>query len=191
MGQAFFKVGARAADRGLLDPSGEVLGSLEKRWHEPAWLSVLVGSQVLTVAAVANHGFSYLPARVGASTPAWCSGPGRALTLDHDETTLEALFEGETFVGGGPQSARSAHDLHSRNRGTAPAGVVVARGEYEHDVVEVCAPVRLNRTGEIVAALSVAVPAFRLGARATAIGKTVAEGAQFIGLQATRAEPTA
>jgi DNA-binding IclR family transcriptional regulator len=176
VGERYFDLAATAGDSGLLTRARPLLRALVARWHEPAWLSVLSGGDALAVHVEASHWSSYVAATPGRPTPAWCTGPGRALLLDHTEQELAELLAGVDFVGGGPRAARNVADLASRNARDQEAGVVVADREFEHDVVDFSAPVR-DQAGGIVAAMSVAVPRFRLAERAGEIMASVRQAA--------------
>ncbi|GCD93053.1 IclR family transcriptional regulator [Embleya hyalina] len=178
-GPGWFALAAAAGDGELLRGARPLLRALVARRHEPAWLSVRSGTAVLTVGSEASHWASYVAATPGALTPLWCTGPGRALLLDHSDRELAELLDGVSFVGGGPRAARDLATLAARNAEARAAGVVVADREFEHDVVDFSAPVR-DRLGTITAALSLAVPRFRLGGHTAEIAASVAEAARAL-----------
>ncbi|MGW4201815.1 IclR family transcriptional regulator [Streptomyces sp. NPDC004726] len=179
VGPGYFALAAAAGDGRLLVRARPLLRGLVARWHEPAWLSVRSEGTALTVEAQLSHWSSYVAAAPGARTPIWCTGPGRALLLDHTEQQLAELLEGVEFIGGGPRAARGIPALAAYNSADRLAGVVVADREFEHDVVDFSAPVR-DPSGAIVAALSLAVPRFRLADRTAGIAASVAEAARAL-----------
>ncbi|MEU7004677.1 IclR family transcriptional regulator C-terminal domain-containing protein [Nonomuraea sp. NPDC046570] len=183
VGPGYFALAAAAGDADLASAARPLLRELVTRWHEPAWLSVRSQVMALTVEAQPSHWSSYVAAAPGAMTPVWCTGPGRALLLDHSEQELAELLDAVEFVGGGPLAARDVRALAARNAADRGAGVVVADREFEHDVVDFSAPVR-GRSGAVVAALSVAVPLFRLGERATEIAASVERAAKALEVRA-------
>jgi len=178
-GPGYFALAAASGDRQLLREARPLLRSLVARWHEPAWLSVQAGAVALTVAAESSHWGAYVAAAPGAMTPIWCTGPGRALLLDHSGQQLSELLGQVEFVGGGPRAVRGVAMLAERNAAARDAGVVVADREFEHDVVDFSAPVR-DAAGTIVAALSVAVPKFRLVHGPDQVAASVAEAARAL-----------
>ncbi|MDP9869684.1 DNA-binding IclR family transcriptional regulator [Streptosporangium brasiliense] len=183
VGPGYFALAAAAGDAGLAAAARPLLRGLVTRWHEPAWLSVRSEGVALTVEVESSHWSSYVVAAPGAVTPLWCTGPGRALLLDHSEQELAELLKAVEFVGGGPLAVRNVRALAVRNAADRAAGVVVADREFEHDVVDFSAPVR-DRPGAIVASLSVAVPRFRLGDRSGEIAASVVEAAKKLGVRA-------
>lgn len=190
VGGELFGVGAAAVHVEVLTKVRPVLRGLVHTWREPAWLSLLSRGQVLTIQAEPSQWFPYFPVRLGALTPAWCSGPGRALTRDFSRGDLAALFEGEIFVGGGPGAVRDPIELFERNQLSAKAITVVADSEFEHDVVEFSAPARCEQLNTTVA-VSVAVPKHRIGDQARAIAASVAEAGKLITSTLSTASPTA
>ncbi|MFI6284649.1 IclR family transcriptional regulator [Streptomyces sp. NPDC051018] len=183
IGPGYFALAAAAGDRDLLTGARPLLRGLVARWHEPAWLSVRSGGMALTVEAQLSHWSSYVAATPGARTPIWCTGPGRALLLDHTEQQLAELLDGVEFTGGGPRAARDVAALAAYNSTDRAAGVVVADREFEHDVVDFSAPVR-DGSGAVVAALSLAVPRFRLAGRSAGIAESVAGAARALEVRA-------
>lgn len=151
VGSRYFDIGAAAMRVEVLAKVRPVVRGLLHAWHEPAWLSVLSRGQVLTVQAEPSQWFPYFPVRVGAMTPAWCSGPGRALTQDLSREELTTLFQDETFVGGGPGAVRDPLELFERNLQSAKMIAVVADSEFEHDVVEFSAPAQCDQLDMTVA----------------------------------------
>ncbi|MFF8772149.1 IclR family transcriptional regulator [Kitasatospora sp. NPDC015120] len=195
VGPGYFALAASAGDAGLLGAARPLLRALVSRWHEPAWLSVRSGAVALTVEAQPSHWSSSVAATPGAVTPVWCTGPGRALLIDHTEQELTALLGAMEFVGGGPLAVRDVPALAARNAADRTAGIVVADREFEHDVVDFSAPVR-DGSGAVVAALSIAVPRFRLAGRSTEIAESVLGAAHALEVRAssragrTAARPT-
>lgn len=121
-----------------------------------AYLSVLSGGAVLVVRAEVVARGAPTGVQPGGVIPAWCSGAGRALLLDHTPQQVTDLFHEVEFIGaGGPAAPRTPAELAERIGLAAEPGVATAVDEFEHDVIEVAAPVRDQR-GLIVAALSVA-----------------------------------
>ncbi|MGW3660041.1 IclR family transcriptional regulator [Streptomyces sp. NPDC005151] len=184
VGPGYFALAAAAGDAGLLRTARPLLRGLVSRWHEPAWLSVRSREVALTVEAQPSHWSSSVAATPGAVTPVWCTGPGRALLLDHSEQELTELLGEVEFVGGGPLAVRDVPALAALNAADRAAGIVVADREFEHDVVDFSAPVR-DGSGTIVAALSIAVPRFRLDGRSAEIADSVRSAAQALEVRAS------
>lgn len=159
-----FALAARAGDRRLLELTPPILERLVARLQETAYLNVLRGNEVLTVASQVGSRVVQASAAMGQVTPAYASSAGRALLLDHQPQQMRAMFEAVTFQPHGPNTPKDAQDLITRVQEARPGGVAVADEEYEPGLLGIAAPVR-DAQGRIVAALNVSGPKFRLGQR--------------------------
>jgi DNA-binding IclR family transcriptional regulator len=173
-GPGLFRAAARAG--GAMWDGTEVRSLLRRLAVEhgaSAYLSVLSGGAVLVVRAevVARGGPTGV--QPGGAIPAWCSGAGRALLLDHTTQQVAELFREVEFIGaGGPAAPRTPMELAERIRLAAELGVATAVDEFEHDVIEVAAPAR-DRRGVIVAALSAAVASSHAGTDPALLAESV------------------
>ena len=167
-------LGLRGRDDRLLDVAGPVLSSLVAHTGETAHLSVLAGTEVLTLASEAPPHAVVASGWVGRTVPAWCTASGRALLLDDDRPELEARFGSGALEHAGPRAPRDVAELSRRIVAARARGVAIVRDELEAGLVAVAAPVR-DGGGRIVAALNVSGPGFRLasevGPAATAVGR--------------------
>ncbi|OBC12045.1 IclR family transcriptional regulator [Mycobacterium sp. 852013-50091_SCH5140682] len=179
VGPALFGMGAIAGHAEALKQVRPILRGLLRTWHEPAWLSVLSRSQVLTVLAEPSQWFAYFPVQAGALTPVWCSGPGRALTQGFSRDELAFLLKDELFVGGGPGAVRNPLELYERNAESNLQDAVVADSEFEHDVVEFSARAVCDQLGATVA-VSIAIPRYRIAGRTSSMAESVSKAAERI-----------
>jgi IclR family KDG regulon transcriptional repressor len=149
-----------------------MLTELVSELGETAHLSVLQGGEVLTL-------LSHQPAHAvravgwtGRRVPAECTSSGRALLLDHDLASLQALFGGARLApraGGGPSTCK---ELHARIVASRVQGWVAVEEEFEPGLVAVGAPVR-GPSGRILAAINVSAPSFRFADRLQEAGHAV------------------
>jgi DNA-binding IclR family transcriptional regulator len=155
-----------------------VLRELGARHGASAYLSVLHGGVVLVVRAEPAAWTGASASQVGRIIPAWCSGAGRALLLDHTADALDELFSDVEFIGaGGPAAPHTVAELAERIQRARSMTAVVAVGEFEQDVIEVAAPVR-DRRGLITAAVSIATPWSQAGADPDALADSVGRAAR-------------
>jgi IclR family transcriptional regulator, KDG regulon repressor len=179
LGWTCFALAARAGEPRLLEEAAPVLKRLVEEAAETAYLSVLRGTQVLTLVsefpshAIAARGWA------GRMVPAYCTASGRALLLDHDRASLVKLFEGAEFDSNGPNCPPGVDELERRIGRSRQVGYTRADEEFEPGLVAVAAPIR-DFTGRIVAAINVSAPKFRLGRRLDATGQLVREGANQV-----------
>ncbi|MGI8928426.1 MAG: IclR family transcriptional regulator domain-containing protein, partial [Candidatus Limnocylindrales bacterium] len=102
------------------------------------------------------------------------------LALDRDE--LARFFAGVDFGGGGPDAPRDVDALYEHIRIARRVGYAIVDEEFEPGLVAVSAPVRGFR-GDIVAALNVSGPKFRLGSRLHFAAQEIKAAAGELSLQ--------
>lgn len=172
-GWRLFALGARAGDPRLIEAARHVLPTLVAALGETAHVSVLRGTEVLTLLseqaphAVATVGW------VGRVIPAYCTSSGRALLLDHSREGLEGRFAGVELVARGSRTVTSLDALFERILEARAAGVAIVVEESEPGLVGIGAPLR-DHAGRIVAALNISGPTFRLHHPATAAAEVLA-----------------
>jgi len=160
LGWRLFALAAQAGERRLLTAAPEALSTLVASLGETVHLSVLEGSEVLTVLSQAPDRAVAATDRSGFRTPASCTSSGRALLLDHECAELELLFEQADFAAHGPGAPGDVGQLYERIRAARADGYALADEEFEAGLVGAAAPIRDFR-GRIVAALNVSAPKFR------------------------------
>lgn len=177
LGWRFFTLAARAGEQRLLSVAPPLLERLMKNLGETVHLSVLQGVEVLTVLsrspshAVTAAGWS------GRTVPVYCTSSGRALLFDRDHDALSELLSGVEFRKLGPNTVRSVEQLYKRVVAARAQGYALVDEEFEFGLVGAAAPV-LDFKGQIVAALNISAPKFRLGERLEAAGQEVKSAAE-------------
>jgi IclR family transcriptional regulator, KDG regulon repressor len=162
LGWRFYGLAARTGRSRLVVFAPRVLNELVASLSETAHLSVLEGTEVLTLLSVPSPRLVQASDWSGLTVPAHCTSAGRALLLDEDRGALVARFS-ET------RTRRELDELQRRLGRAREVGYAVVDGEFEPGLVGVAAPVRDFR-GAIVAALNVSGPAFRFGDRVEGAG---------------------
>ena len=94
---------------------------------------------------------------VGSRIPAYCSSTGKALLAFLPQADLEALLERIDFVPRGPRTLTSRDALLSELEQVRRTGLAVNDEELEIALRSIAAPIR-TRSGEVVAAVNVAIP---------------------------------
>jgi DNA-binding IclR family transcriptional regulator len=130
--------------------------SLGERVH----LSVLQGSETLTVHSESPGRTVETVGWAGRVTPAYCTSAGRALLLDTTDEDIERMFEGVEFVALAPHTVPNRQELIKRLARARELGYVVVDEEFEPDLIGVAVPIRDARR-RIVASLNVSAPRFR------------------------------
>jgi IclR family transcriptional regulator, KDG regulon repressor len=181
LGWRFFALAARAGEQRLLAATPPLLERLVKDLGETAHLSVLQGTEVLTVLsrspshAVKAVGWS------GRTVPIYCTSSGRALLFDHDRDALSEFLSAVEFRRLGSNTVRDAEELYERLADARELGYALVDEEFELGLVGAAAPVRDFR-GRIVAALNVSAPKFRLGKRLESAGRVVKRAADELSI---------
>lgn len=166
LGWQLFTLAARAGDSRLADSAPVKLRSLVGALGEGTHLSVLRGTDVLTVLSEAPPHAVQAVNWAGRTVPAACTSAGYALLVDHSPDELRALFP------------RAELDLLDKRLVAARSnGYAVADEDFEPGLVAVGAPIRDFR-GRVVAALNVSAPKFRFAHRLDEAGAHVLEAAE-------------
>jgi len=167
-----------------LEVDGRLAGVVvaERELSERIHLSVLKGTEVLTLLTQAPPHVLQTVAWVGRSVPAHNTSSGRSLVIDLGRAELARLFARTDFGVGGPNAPRDVDELYERILVARLAGFAIIDEEYEPGLVAASAPVRGFR-GDVVAALNVSGPKFRLGSRLPFAGEKIKAAADELSTQ--------
>jgi IclR family KDG regulon transcriptional repressor len=173
IGWHVFALAARAGDQRLLTAAAPIMRRLvEHDLGERIHLTVLRGTEVLTILTQASSHSVETVAWAGHFVPAHNTSSGRALVIDLERGELERLFAGVDFGGGGPNAPHDVGELYDRIVIARWAGFAMTDEEFEPGLVAASAPVR-GFSGDVVAALNVSGPKFRLGSRLPFAGQAI------------------
>ena len=162
-GRALLALAARAGVPDLLVMAQPVLERLAADLGERSDLAVLHDGQVLTVESVASASSVQSVGWTGRRTPLHCTAAGRVLMSGFNDDAIAALVGPEPLPWSGPNAPIEVAELLRRVRTAQHDGVAVADRELDVDVVAVACPV--VRHGQVVAAVTVACPEFRIQGR--------------------------
>jgi IclR family transcriptional regulator, KDG regulon repressor len=178
VGWRLVALGLRGRDTSLVGAAPPALAELVATTGETAFLAVLAGSDVLTLATESPPHAVVAASWVGRTVPAWCTAAGRTLLADDDPAELERRL-GPRFGPAGPNAPRDVADVVRRIAADRERGYAVAEEELEPGHAAVAAPVR-DASGGIVAAVIVSGPAFRLSPRLDEAGGAVRRAADAV-----------
>jgi len=193
LGWGLFALAAQAGDTHLLAAAEPVVKELGRTLGERTHLSVLQGTDVLTLLSESPEHAVQTAGWVGRLVPAYCSSSGQALLLDHTREQLRGVLGGVRFLRLGPNTPRSLAELTRRIEHARARGYATVDEEFEPGLVAAAAPVRDFR-GRIVAALNVSGPKFRFGDRLEEAGAEAAEAAETLSARlgwTSKREPSA
>lgn len=183
IGWQVFALASRSADQRLLTAAAPILRRLvDHDLGERIHLTVLKGAEVLTVLTEGPAHSVQSVAWAGRLVPAHNTSSGRSLVIDFERDELARLFAGVKFHVGGPNAPRDVDELFERIVAARRMGYAVVDEEFEPGLVAASAPVRGFR-GDVVAALNVSGPKFRLGSRLPFAGQAVKAAADDLSRQ--------
>lgn len=176
LGWALFTLAAGVGDQRLLALARPLISRLVDRLGERTSLSVLRGTDVLTLHSQASPRAVQTIGWVGRTVPAHCTSSGRALLFDHRRVDLLAVFGRPQLATMGPNGPPDVDTLHRRIVASRARGYTVVSEELEAGLVAAAAPVRDFR-GRICGAVNVSGPKFRLGGarRLAPVGQAIKE----------------
>jgi IclR family transcriptional regulator, KDG regulon repressor len=176
LGWRFFALAARAGEQRLLSVAPTLLERLVENVGETAHLSVLQGVEVLTVLSESPPHAVKADGWAGRTVPIYCTSSGRALLFDHDPEALHSLLSDVEFRELRPGTVRNVEELQENIALAREQGYALVVEEFEFGLVGAAAPVR-DFKGQLVAALNVSAPKFRLGRRLESAGREVKRAA--------------
>jgi IclR family transcriptional regulator, KDG regulon repressor len=176
LGWRFFALAARAGEQRLLAVAPALLERLVEDLGETVHLSVLQGTEVLTVLSESPPHAVKADGWAGRTVPIYCTSSGRALLFDHDREAVSVLLSGVEFRELRPGTVRNVEELQESISLARERGYALGDEEFEFGLVGAAAPVRDFR-GRLVAALNISAPKFRLGGRLEGAGREVKKAA--------------
>lgn len=176
LGWRFFALAARAGEQRLLVVAPALLERLVENLGETAHLSVLQGTEVLTVLSESPAHAVKADGWAGRMVPIYCTSSGRALLFDHDREAVSRLLSGVEFRELRPGTVRNIEELQESISYARKRGYALGDEEFEFGLVGAAAPVR-DFKGRLVAALNISAPKFRLGEKLEEAGREVKKAA--------------
>ena len=165
LGWRLFELGALAVSRvDLLGMARPHLEALVKQTGETAHLGVVAGGELISIASVETNRSLRLPGTVGRRSPLYCSSQGKSILAFSNEAAAAAMIRGIQFKGYTRNTITSAARLMLELDRVRKCGYALDNEEFEDDLRCIGAPV-FNHEGQVVAAMSIAGPAYRLGNR--------------------------
>lgn len=160
LGWRLYALAQLAGERRLLEAATPMMRRTAISLGERVHLSVLQGTETLTVLSESPGRSVETIGWAGRVTPAYCTSAGRALLLDWGDADIVAAFGGVEFVPLGPRTVSSPGALAAAVGEARDQGYVVVDEEFEPDLIGVAVPVRDSRHA-VIASLNVSAPRFR------------------------------
>ncbi|MEU6367079.1 IclR family transcriptional regulator [Streptomyces sp. NPDC046931] len=157
-----YQLGSRFAEQLDLAAEGrQVARSVADTCDETVHVAILEGTDVIYIAKVDSTHAVRMVSAAGRRLPAHCTSVGKMLLASLPEPELAARIPDDAeLVAMTPDSITDPAVLHEALAGIRTRGIALETRESNPDVSCVAAPVR-DRTGQVVAALSISVPMIR------------------------------
>ncbi|TXS47987.1 IclR family transcriptional regulator [Streptomyces sp. OR43] len=181
LGVRTYQLGSRYAEQLDLAAEGQqVARQVAETCGETVHVAILEGTDVIYIAKVDSTHAVRMVSAAGRKLPAHCTSVGKMLLAALPERELDARLDGLELTGMTPDSITDEGTLRAALASVRERGIAVEHRESNPDVSCVAAPVR-DRSGRVVAALSVSVPMIRwTEEREAELAALAAEGAQAL-----------
>jgi DNA-binding IclR family transcriptional regulator len=160
LGWRLYALAQLAGERRLLELAEPLMRRLAQSLGERLHLSVLQGTDTMTVLSESPGRSVQTVGWAGRMTPAYCTSAGRALLLDWEDTDILTAFAHVEFVAVGPRTLRTPKALVKAVARARADGYAFVDEEFERELVSVAVPVRDPR-GRIIASLNASAPRYR------------------------------
>jgi DNA-binding IclR family transcriptional regulator len=160
LGWRLYALAQLAGERRLLELAEPLMRQLAHSLGERLHLSVLQGTDTMTVLSESPGRSVQTVGWAGRMTPAYCTSAGRALLVDWEDAEILAAFERVEFAAVGPRTLRSARALVKAVARARADGYAVVDEEFEPELVSVAVAVRDPR-GRVIASLNASAPRYR------------------------------
>jgi DNA-binding IclR family transcriptional regulator len=162
LGTKLIAMGSRAMDQlDLGEHAVRFLRGLVVETGETGHISVLSGTEMMSIAHVAGRWTLTTPSTVGRRTHIYCTSGGKALMAFLPEDRLEPLLATLQFAQHTRRTITSSIALRTELARIRRRGYAVDNEEGEEGMRCIGAPVR-DYTGQVVASISIAGPIFRM-----------------------------
>lgn len=157
-----FSVGSRALGHvDLLDVAGPVAEALRDETGETVHIGILEGYRAVYVLKKESLYTIRMYSRVGRTIPLHCSAIGKCLLSDQNKEYIDGYIAEVGLKRYTKKTVCTPEDLENVLKKVKTNGYAVDDEEHEEGIYCIAAPIR-DSSGEIVAAMSMSTPLFRL-----------------------------
>jgi IclR family KDG regulon transcriptional repressor len=170
-----------------------VMESLIARFGETVHLATLENGQVIYVDKLqGTRAIQVAVTGVGYRLPAHCSGVGKVILADRPWEEVQHILKRRGMPAYTSKTITSSEDLHQELEWVSAQGFAFDQEEAVEELCCVAAPIR-DHSGEVVAAMSLSVPAYRFQQNKdqyrlaiVGAGKQISENLGYIPSQCSR-----
>jgi DNA-binding IclR family transcriptional regulator len=192
LGSRILELGLSALSRlDIYEVARPHLRNLVAESGETAHIGVLRNGEIISVVNVESTQTLRSPSSIGTSHPVHCSSLGKAILAFSTPEAVDSFLEGRTMESYTRNTITSAEAFRKEIEAIKRAGYAIDDEEREEGLRCIGAPVR-NSSGEVIAAVSIAGPVFRIGrdrttTLAAAVTKTASQISSALGYRQPKA----
>ena len=192
LGMKLIEMGSRAMEQlNLGEHAMPFLQRLVDETGETAHISVLSGTEMVSIANVPGRWTLSTPSTVGRRTQIYCTSVGKAFVAFLRDDILDDLIAKLKFTRRTPNTIVTAPALKAELERVRRRGYAIDNEEGEEGLRCIGAPVR-NYTGEVIASISIAGPVFRVQkGRVPTLARAVTKAAADLSADLGYARPEA
>jgi IclR family KDG regulon transcriptional repressor len=160
LGLKLFELGCKAMeDLGLREVAIPKMESLRDLLNENVLLTILEGTHITYLDKIESQQVVVIQTNLGGTAPAYCVSGGKAMVAHFSERIEIIISEGlEKFTA---NTITDPKNFRQECQNIREQGYAINNGEFQIDVHGVGTPI-FNARGEVVGAISTAVPASRM-----------------------------
>ncbi|KYO63800.1 IclR family transcriptional regulator [Thermovenabulum gondwanense] len=157
-----FELGNRTIERlGLRRQAQPYLEELAEKSHETVNLAILDGKYVMYIDKIESSETIKVALEIGKKLPCYCTGLGKAILAYMSEQKVLELLKSEPLKEFTPNTITDLSKLMRELRKIREQGYSVDNEEYVQGLICVASPI-INKQGEPIAAMSIAIPKYRI-----------------------------
>lgn len=154
LGMAYF------SSHSLVDIANPILAAAAEKAQEPCSMAVLDGAEIVYVARHTANRMMSITITIGKRHPAHSTTLGRVLLGGLDDAQLDHILAEAVIEQATPDTVTDKGELRGLIKQARTEGYAMAENLLEVGILSVAVPVR-GRSGDIVAAINMGVPASR------------------------------
>lgn len=167
-----FEMGNNVVEKlGLRRQAQPYLESLARITNETVNLAIMYDSNIIYIDKIESSATIKVNLSIGKKLPAYCTGLGKAMMAFMHESKVDSIMKDVSFKDYTKKTVKSYEDLKIQLHEIKELGYSFDDEEYVEGLKCVAAPI-FNYRGEVVAAVSVAVPKYRYDNGEQTIGYT-------------------
>jgi DNA-binding IclR family transcriptional regulator len=160
-----FRIGSVYLNQiGIRTEAKPLLIELASQFKETVHLAILNDFEVFYIDKVESFKSVGMMSKIGNKSPAYCTGVGKVLLAHFDEKNLETYFQSVKLRRYTPNTITDPEELKLHLRRIREQGYAVDDSEHEIEIKCTAAPLR-DSSGNVVAAISISGPGFRMTRR--------------------------